>query len=256
MPEGVRIDLNESPGYFDASLKVGWAKHHLRALDVKIGEFLQGDCYAMTFQDDLEAGEHVVHLLVGDLPLELGLIVGDIVSCLRASLDHLACSLTLTKDGAQNPSASFPILGIDNTKARKTLRQSLIGVPPEAIKIIESLQPYHHGDAYKSTKLWRLHRLWNIDKHRQIVSHTVAASIGVFYPNDVFPIASGTEDGGIYRFPLAAKNDLHFEPPVKISIAFGDEFEGVYIPLHDWGRYTSLSARTCSQDSTDSSSNP
>jgi hypothetical protein len=160
----------------------------------------------------------------------MGLIAGDIVSCLRAALDHLACCLTSTKDGIQNANASFPILSVDDTQTRRTFKKSLRGVPPEAVTIIESLQPYHHGNGYKATKLWRLHRLWNIDKHRQIPSNGVAVEVAVLYPKTVAsPIRSTGQDGGVLRFPLAAKGDLHLKQPVQIEINFGDEFEGIYI---------------------------
>jgi hypothetical protein len=56
------INLDRGPKYINAGLKVGWAKHHLRALDKEIGKYLRDEPYLIATQDDLETGEYVVSL--------------------------------------------------------------------------------------------------------------------------------------------------------------------------------------------------
>lgn len=223
-----KVDAASNPHY-NAGLKLAWANKHLRAFDAEVGRFLQGKTHSIWTEDDLEADEYVLHLDPEPLGVELGLIAGDALCCMRASLDHLACALTLTPQGIRNDKASFPIIPVRNSSGRKLFSSSLNGVPAAAIKIIDDLQPYHHGDAYTKSQLWKLHRLWNIDKHRRIPLYAAGVQVPVSFPNDMPPIARETDDGGVLRFPLTAKPHVNFVPPVKFNIYLGDESEGIIL---------------------------
>ncbi len=227
------FDLDAAPGYLSPSLKMGWAKHHLRALDEEIGKFLKSEPYTISTQDDLEAGEHVLHFKIGAVPIRPHLMVGDFASCLRASLDHLASALTLAPGGVPNDRASFPVIGVDNSDGRTQFKKAVIGIRKEAVDVIKALQPYHHGDAYKATKLWRLHRLWNIDKHRRIPVYGVSVQVPLICPVEMSPVTSRTDDGEVMRFPLAAKGHIYLQPPVKLDVYCGDASEGIAIPLRE-----------------------
>jgi hypothetical protein len=163
----------------------------------------------------------------------MGLIVGDAVSCLRGSLDHLAYALTLVAGGTLNERANFPVIGVDNGSGRKSFNLAVNGITEHAVPIIKSLQPYHSGDAYKSTKLWQLHRLWNIDKHRRIPFHAQVTKTQIGCPADMLPFVGRSDDGSVMRFPLAAKDQLQFNPTVDTTIYFGDESEGISVTYAD-----------------------
>ena len=227
------IDLESGPGYLDPGLKVSWAKHHLRALEKEMREFLNCEANTVSTEDNLETGEYILRLHLGNPDATLGLIVGDFVSCLRGSLDHLVYHLTLAPKGTRNDRASFPILGIGDADELRYFTRLVKGVTPKAIPIIESLQPYHSGNVYKSTKLWRLHRLWNIDKHRRIPFHASKAKMDIRFPASMEPVIRRTKDGSEARFPLAAKGDVYFNPSVEFSIHFGDASEGITIPYEE-----------------------
>ena len=216
--------------YYNPRLKMRWAKHHLDLLDREIRDYLGCDPYSISFEDDLEAGEHIVKLAVESLPDRVGLILGDFVCCLRTSLDHLANALTHCLGGVPNDSASFPIIDLNNSGGRKSFHRATDGIPPCAITVIESFQPYNYGQAYKSTKLWLLHRLWNIDKHRRIPFHATRAAVTVRGPSDMPPLEGWSNKSGIVRFPLAAKGQIHLDPAVQIGVEFGDENEGIIVP--------------------------
>ncbi len=224
------IDLSAGPSNMEARLKVGWAKHHLRALDEEMRKWLEGDPYTVLGHDDLKRGEHIISLDIGPIPIVLGLIVGDFTSCLRGALDHLAYALTLTKLGTRNERTYFPVMGTMTDKGRAKFHRDLAGLPVEAISLIDSLQPYHCGDAYKITKLWRLHRLWNIDKHRRIPFFATFAQTNLRCPAHVMPYTCRTENGSEVHFPIAAKGDIYLEPPVDIRVDFGDKDEGIVVP--------------------------
>jgi hypothetical protein len=209
---------------------LGWAKHHLDLLGEQVRAYLGGNPYTISTKDDLEAGEHIIELNTKPLRVEIGLIAGDFLSCLRASLDHLATALTRVPGGTANDSASFPVIGVDNSAGRARFTQAVKGIAPNAVEVIESLQPYHSGDAYKSTKLWRLHRLWNIDKHRRIPFQPTVTQVIVMSPSDMAALFSGSNNKGILRLPLAAKGKLNINPSVKMIIQFGDQGEGIVVP--------------------------
>ena len=219
----------KSPEY-NPSLKVRWSKHHLNILLGEIGKYLGSDPYSLSFEDDLKAGEHLAKLELKPLRDRAGLILGDFVSCLRGSLDHLATALTHCNGGVPNDRAAFPIIGVNNSDGRRDFLNAVKGVPDPAVTVIESLQPYHDGPTYEATKLWRLHRLWNIDKHRRIPFHVTKVQVWIAGPSDMPPIDSGSDNSGIMRFPLAAKGKVHLQPPVKVGVEFGDKSEGIIVP--------------------------
>lgn len=228
----LHINVSRFPE-LNPSLKLSWAKKHLDALDVEVGRFLRGETHSVRSEDDLESGEYILYLDPTPVDVTLGLIAGDAISCMRASLDHLACALTHTRGGQINTNASFPVLPFDNAKGRKLFKDSVIGIPKDAKEIIALFQPYHHGNANKATKLWKLHRLWNIDKHRRIPIYGVLAQIPVTFPTDMPPVSGGAASPGVMRFPLAAKAHVKLDPAVKVNIQFGDETEDIIVPAHE-----------------------
>lgn len=228
------IDRSLVPGNIDSRLKIGWAKHHLRALDAEIARFREGEAYTISTKDDFESGEYVVRLDVGLHLVNIELIAGDFVACLRSSLDYLAYALTLIPGGTPNDKSSFPILDVMNSNRRGQFERAVRGIPGPAVAVIESLQPYHDGDAYNATKLWRLQRLWNIDKHRRIPFHQTVAKMNLVFPHGMYPVMSGTEEGSEARFPLAAKGKVYLKPPIQVSIEFGDAAEGVIVPYEEF----------------------
>jgi hypothetical protein len=223
------IHPDHAPGYFNAGFKVGWAKHHLRLLDKEIAGYLGGDPkpYTLTTKDDFDTGEYVITFDLAPPPVDLALIVGDWVACLRGSLDHLATALTLCPGGTYNDRASFPVIDLNNGRGRRSLNLATQGIPSKALEIIKSLQPYHAGDAFVTTKLWRLNRLWNIDKHRRIPLEPTALHMKLTHPAEIPPLSAGTDNSGIVRFPLSAKPHIKLEPTMEVGINFGDTSEGI-----------------------------
>ena len=232
MTDGTVINYETAPKHFNPGLKIGWAKHHLRRMDKVLRRFLESEPrpYSITQRDDAEAGLFVVAFDLQAPPIELALMAGDFVSCLRGALDHLATALTHCKGGTPNHRASFPVIGVNNAEARKAFRNSLKGVPLEATALIESLQPYHQEAAYKHTHLWKLHRLWNIDKHRRIPLSPTSLNMKLTHPEHMPPISNGQDGCGVVTFPLAAKPYVEVNPVLDISIQFGDVHENILVP--------------------------
>jgi hypothetical protein len=101
---------------------------------------------------------------VDDLPvLEWGIIVGDVVHCLRSALDQLVYG------AATDPTSqcAFPIF---NTVKEWEIRSPgvLWSVPESLRALIYAAQPLHLGDEAHSHGLAMLSQLSNLDKHRTI----------------------------------------------------------------------------------------
>lgn len=92
--------------------------------------------YSFSTEDDLEAGEYVIRFDLQPLPVDLALMAGDFVSCLRGSLDHLATALTLCTGGTYNDSASFPVIGINDASGQSSFKRCVRGIPDLAVDVI------------------------------------------------------------------------------------------------------------------------
>lgn len=107
---------------------------------------------------------------VQETPLSIALLTGDILFNLRAALDHLAFQLVLANGCTPTKQTYFPISD-DATKYKTEAPRKVRGMSPAAIKAIDEVKPYEGGN----DRLWQLHRLNAIDKHRVLV--TVGSSI-------------------------------------------------------------------------------
>ena len=160
--------------------------------------------------------------------------MGDFISCLRSALDHLAWQLASI---AGNPTREtcFPIRHDNTVEAQAAIAKATFGFPEEAITLIKYLQPYHHGDAYKLKHLWRLHKLWNIDKHHFIAMHSTVVDWTI--PTHLTQPDSWDrfDDRVEMRFPLSVKEQMHLYPRPTIDVQFGNDQEGIVVTVSDFG---------------------
>jgi hypothetical protein len=99
------------------------------------------------------------------LPLQLGVVLGDVVHNLRTALDHIAVALTIPPIGTGNAkNAYFP-----TGKTREDFVQACMikmkGANPDGLKVIEGLEPYDGG----KYSFRALHELDILDKHKLLV---------------------------------------------------------------------------------------
>jgi hypothetical protein len=212
----------------DPYLKTVRAKEHLDDLRERLRIFREDNPITIRREDDLENHRYVLRFKVKDIPEKFALVVGDFLYCLRSSLDQLVfalAQLTVTyPKGTQ-----FPILDApDDAKIRGWTR----GVPAEAVKQIENLQPYtaQSPAAIKSHLLWRLNRLCVIDKHRRVPTHSNVSHVNFpDFPKECGPLIERDDDAGVIRVPLHLKNKMRFEPTGHLEVIFGDSHEGIEI---------------------------
>ena len=171
-------------------------------------------------------------------------VVGDCAHNLRTALEYLARQLVLLNGGVPTYETAFPI--------RKRQGQALEvsgSIDPQALKIIESVQPYGGSDIGRS--LWILRELDNTDKHSQIiVAAAVARSTSSTFELPDRPPPSSTRyfrrelihNEVVLKITYDRPNP-NFEPNLKITsrVSFGQDeplvalqdVEDVFIDLFD-----------------------
>lgn len=112
------------------------------------------------------------------MPARFGLIAGDYLQNLRSVLDYLVWQLILANRKVPDEhKTAFPIC-----KSRKAFADAksvrLVGVPDEAIELIEALQPYpeRNPGGVRPQTIHILDELTNSNKHRQVLATWLAPS--------------------------------------------------------------------------------
>jgi hypothetical protein len=250
----------------DYELKMNRAFEHVRQLDAEVKAWLSGDHYSVRPEGDPKSGTRWLATAEKPPPYPIGVLIGDFLHNLRSSLDLLAYSLAcaytspLPSDFAET--SEFPIVGDEDRAgtlgvghghfhnsrrngdpAPRSGLSKIRGWHPDAQAIVEGMQPYKRGNAYKSDPLWVLHDLDRVNKHRLL--HTTVASfsgIGLDLGRSVNAgtISAGTirslggtveTDTPIAEFPPISPVDpsqpMHVEIKPMLDIAFARGTPGV-----------------------------
>ncbi len=148
-------------------LKVERAKKHLSDLEPALNRFMDSEPYKITTEPDSQSGNNIYRIFdIKAPPVDFGLIAGDVIHCLRSSLDHLACQLVLINGSTPNRQTAFPIFD-DSTKYMTGLAGKIMGMSQHAIDVINITEPYQGG---KGAGLWILHYLDIADKHHTLLT--------------------------------------------------------------------------------------
>ena len=147
--------------------KLGRAEEHLRAFDELYTEFVLSQPYTIFTEFDPETGWHIVrwHVLREPPLEELGLIFGDMISNLRATLDYLVWQLVLAAGRRPGKRTGFPVVRREKDWEVQS-RAALHGVDPRWVAEIEYLQPYRRVERPSLHPLAILDHVNNLNKHR------------------------------------------------------------------------------------------
>jgi hypothetical protein len=212
----------------DPYLKTTRARIHLENLRDQLAAFLQQPC-DFSREDDLANQLHIIRMKVRNIPDDIPLIAGDLLCCLRGSLDQLVwCLAKINATPGYPERTQFPIF--EQRDAARFARYTN-GVPTEAVAMIEALQPYNApAGAVHEHLLWRLNKLCNIDKHMRIPVHGVT---GIVRWETFVPFSAKTatlsefDNEGVLKIPLAMKNQV-FNPSIpEFKVLFGDLYWGI-----------------------------
>jgi hypothetical protein len=106
------------PSLADAYLKTTRAKLHLEALRSELDAFRNSNPCWVFRNENHKLGRYEIRVKTEDTPDHIPLILGDLLYCLRSSLDQLTWSLArLTTEYPR--STQFPIFDALNAKTRK-----------------------------------------------------------------------------------------------------------------------------------------
>ncbi len=203
-------------------MKVGWAYKRLNELKGEISEFRK-NAYFLTSNDDIDNSRYRVCIHQQITPDAIGMLVGEFAYCLRSALDHLAWQLALFGTDKPGRMTSFPIDSEKPLPTNKGYREKIAHIPPIPLGIIEELQPYKCGSAFKGHALWQLNKLCNIDKHQVVAIGHIPLDV------QVLPTVSGVWrrdlDHAIeISIPLAEKDKLQLNVNVP-GIVFGEPID-------------------------------
>lgn len=260
--------------------RVKRAEEHRRALDQAIQRFIRGEpppipldiqqrlqakgrqppphmtkrpwSLVLESKPDLKVGDEAAVLLAfdsSDHVVEWGIILGELVHNLRASLDNVAWIATVVYQGRKYHTSppprplpgkwrdiAFPIV-VTPSDWPNQKDKHLWGVSPEAVQYFEEEQPYNT----RQPALCILRELSNIDKHQWInllgtnvdIKEVQVPPGLIFTPQTTWELESHAEVGrlrflgeeAIQRY-LEHKVDLNLQVTFKVAFGKGTAAEG------------------------------
>jgi hypothetical protein len=155
----------------------------------------------------------------------LNTLIGEFLHDTRSSLDHLARQLVLSAGGKPTRGTKFPLCTKPPTddQGQRVPPGIAGGISAAAQTVVGAAQPYHLGANYRTHPLWRLDKLWNIDKHRDVIakgSHTaIHPPVGVPAFSFTTRLESTNEHGARLRIiPDDPTVDVDAYTTVEIAI--------------------------------------
>jgi hypothetical protein len=196
-----------------SQMKLAWALKRLDELKSEIGEFRK-NAYRITTRDDARRSLHRVNIEQSVTPDSVGMLIGEFA--------FLAWQLALLTTDKPNLQTSFPIDAEGPLSSNKSYREKIADIPPKALSVIESLQPYKAGLSFRRHPLWQLNKLCNIDKHCVVAIAHIALAVRV----DGISKAWGNDQRNSIEIgvPLVEKDKLELEVNVP-GIVFGEPID-------------------------------
>ncbi len=212
--------------------KIRRAETRLDELKSEVGTFFEGnEPHDIPGDYDPETKTFTFYFRIGEPPVVLDAIIGEIAHGLRSALNNLAASLS----GASDANIDFPVF-VNEPDFTRSGRNKIKKLRPEHQAAIECLQPYQRADP-NETPLAIINRLARIDKHREGTFKVIANVFGDYHFNAVRDIASyghaqlyyGVMKNGdplaeIEVVPNGPQPELHIQANFRVGIAFGERW--------------------------------
>ena len=174
---GERLDM-KTDALLGTKLKIERAEHHIIDLQARLSTFFATDpnLVVKTIEPDGQSGFNLLKVtLTRPLPREIPSIIGDAISNLRASLDHLIYDLALKAGGRPPERTHFPFAGSKQEFEGAGTQRKIELLGADAKQMIADLKPYREDGNHL---LWALNRVRNSDLHRKIVAAGFAVARG------------------------------------------------------------------------------
>lgn len=163
-----------------AIARVARAAEHINTLAAGIESIRQAQKDAITFEPGNE-NEPPFKLVTQHLsiPLQFGVLLGEICYNLRVALDYLVYELAILNSGNVVDQTQFPIEDTREGFLSQQKRGRLRGLSSTHVEAIEALQPYRGCD-------WTsvLRDLSNPDKHKRLLYHQGSYELKIYSEPD------------------------------------------------------------------------
>lgn len=214
-------------------MKASRADEHFKVLWGELSKWIESKPYSVIDYDDFEKAIHIYRIAVTRAPDVIPMLLGDFICCLRSSLDQLAWALShlppiRTFTEKEERQIQFPIFKLRDAtyEARRNLFPSTVAI------VIDTLQPYLRGDAFRDDPLWQLNELWTMDKHRTIPVNS--NSINVHFSLDGWEKYVRHFEYGIeVHFPIIAfyTGNVDLKPDLGLEVLFGNFMGNFALPM-------------------------
>jgi hypothetical protein len=203
-------------------MKLSRAHEHLDQLKREITAFIKSKPYTETRYDCLEKAGHIIRVEQHITPDPIGVLIGEFAYCVRSSLDHLAWQLALLTTDKPSRLTAFPIESVCPSPSNKGFNEKIASMPPQALKVVDDLQPYHSQATLKSHPLWQINRLCNLDKHQVIPISSINFELAIFGVSQAR--RRDTNHATEIVVPLSEKEKVEFHVDVT-GVVFGDPID-------------------------------
>lgn len=213
--------------------KVRWAKEHFDRLRGEVEAFTDREPYGWRteFEDYAnEEREYTVYAEVHEEPdFRWGLMAGDVIQNLRASLDQLVWGIS--NPDVRDHRTSFPIYTTE-AAFKANAPERIAGVSDPARALIKGSQPYHWKTGADEHPLAILKALSNLDKHRTLLPvafarrHEYVAGYGAWKVARFTYVTSGSIYDGAEVMRFITKGEPPEEVKVSAYVSFDVSIEG------------------------------
>ncbi len=214
-------NLPPTDPFLGAALKTKWACQHIKEIDASIFEtFFAGGYKADVLIKDSNLaaeGKPPKFRYVNRVREDTLILSTYSIHNLRSALDHVACAISTAPNRKE---ASF-VIGEDANEFERVAakRQKEGRLCADAIDFMRCLKPYKGGD----DRLWALHRLNIMDKHRMLILVEPRGQKRAIFDNSPVDYSAGdweTFEGrpDFYTRPLP--NNPNAETRTAFSVAF------------------------------------
>jgi hypothetical protein len=150
--------------------KIVWTQQHRQTLDAILKGYFQTNPAKIVREQD--SGSNDVFVTVSrtaPIPTGISYAIGDCLQNLRSALDYLVRELVLAANNVPTDHEIFPICDTPKGFKNALRRGQLDGVDPDAVTLIELMQPYNRRENWEKSALWILNELANTNKHRRLL---------------------------------------------------------------------------------------
>lgn len=186
------------PDFVGVRAKLERAQKHRKAFDEVFETYRKKNTEVMAIEQ--HSNGLLLVIKAEAFPIEIGLILGDMVNCMRGALDHSAFALMKwntrrlrdeVKIAHLEGSSSFPIC--DSPSSFANSQRYIEGVSVRGKTVIERLQPYRdRRHPLQASPLRMLRELSNADKHRVLNPVYAVGALGKIHFSSETPVTPFT----------------------------------------------------------------